>query len=140
MNSTDVSSTDPAAKRLASELADVEEVFNRAMVSNDVARISACVMDDWVLVTPEVGVVPRARLLRVIETGELSHDTMTKEIVRVKVYGDIAVVTARGRNTGTFRAQRISADEWVTDIYRRIDGRWLCVLTHLTPVAARQVP
>ena len=74
---------------------------------------------------------------RVIESGELSHDTMTKDVARVRVYGDIAVVTARGRNTGQFRGQRISADEWVTDVYRKIDGRWLCVLTQLTPVATR---
>ena len=122
---------------LATELAGVEEDFNRAMVSNDVLRISACVADDWVLVTPESGVVPGSRILHVIETGELSHDTMTKDVGRVKVYGDVAVVTARGRNTGHFKGQRISADEWVTDVYRKVDGRWLCVLTHLTPVATR---
>lgn len=122
---------------LATELAAVEEDFNRAMVSNDVQRISACITDDWVLVTPESGVVPRSRILRVIETGELSHDTMTKEVARVAVYGDVTVVTARGRNTGHFRGQPISADEWVTDVYRKVDGRWRCVLTQLTPVAAR---
>ena len=72
-----------------------------------------------------------------IESGELSHDTMTKDVGRARVYGDVAVVTARGRNTGHFRGQPISADEWVTDVYRKVDGRWLCVLTHLTPVAAR---
>jgi len=128
---------DATTDALATELAGIEEDFNRAMVSNDVQRISACVADDWVLITPEAGVLPRSRLLHVIETGELSHDTMTKEVGRVRVYGDIAVVTARGRNTGQYRGQRISADEWVTDVYRKVEGRWLCVLTHLTPVAAR---
>jgi len=128
---------DATTNALATELAGIEEDFNRAMVSNDVVRISACVADDWVLVTPEAGVLPRLRILHVIETGELSHDTMTKEVGRVRVYGDIAVVTARGRNTGQYRGQRISADEWVTDVYRKVEGRWLCVLTHLTPVAAR---
>jgi ketosteroid isomerase-like protein len=88
-------------------------------------------------VTPEVGVVSRTRILDVIATGELSHDTMTKDVGRVKVYGDVAVVTARGQNTGQFRGQRISADEWITDIYCNVDGRWLCMLTHLTPVAPR---
>jgi len=125
------------ADALVTELAGVEEAFNRAMISNDVQRISACVADDWVLVTPEAGVLPRSRILHVIESGELSHDTMTKDVGRVRVYGDVAVVTARGRNTGQFRGQRISADEWVTDVYRKVEGRWLCVLTHLTPVAAR---
>ena len=124
---------DSTADALSTELAGVEEAFNRAMVSNDVLQISACVADDWVLVTPEAGLVPRSRILHVIESGELSHDTMTKDVGRVRVYGDVAVVTARGRNTGHFRGQGISADEWVTDVYRKVDGRWLCVLTHLTP-------
>ena len=128
---------DATTDALATELAGIEEDFNRAMVSNDVQRISACIADDWVLVTPEAGVLPRSRLLHVIETGELSHDTMTKDVGRVRVYGDVAVVTARGLNTGHFRGQPISADEWITDVYRKVDGRWLCVLTHLTPVAAR---
>jgi ketosteroid isomerase-like protein len=117
------------------ELSRVEEEFNRAMVSNDVTRISACVTDDWVLVTPEAGIVPRSRILHAIGSGELSHDSMTKNVSRVRIYGDVAIVTARGHNTGQFRGQPISADEWVTDVYRKIDGGWVCVLTHLTPVA-----
>ena len=120
---------------IAAELTQVEEAFNRAMISNDVANIAACIDEDWVLVTPEVGVVPRARILHVIASGELSHDTMTKDVIRVKRYGDIAVVTGRCRNTGYFKGQRISADEWVTDVYRRVEDRWLCLLTHLTPAA-----
>lgn len=134
---TDSLTPDSMTDPLATELAGVEEVFNQAMVSNDVQRISACIADDWVLVTPEAGVLPRSRILHVIETGELSHDTMTKDVCRVSVYDDVAVVTARGRNTGQFRGHRLNADEWVTDVYRKVGGRWLCVLTHLTPVAAR---
>ena len=128
----------PAA--LATELAQVEEAFNVAMISNDVSRIAACIADDWVLVTPEVGVVSRERILGVIASGDLSHDSMTKDVRRVKVYGDIAVVTGRGRNTGCFKGQPIAADEWITDVYRRVDGRWLCVLTHLTPVVSPEAP
>jgi ketosteroid isomerase-like protein len=116
------------------ELTRAEDNFNRAMVSNDVGRIATCISDDWVLVTPEVGPVNRTRILQVIETGVLSHDSMTKDVRRVKVYGDFAVVTGRGKNTGTFKGQPIAADEWITDVYRRVNGR-LCVLTHLTPAA-----
>jgi len=137
MNHTDTRLTPDSTPALATELLQVEDAFAVAMISNDVSRIGACIADDWVLVTPEVGVVSRAHILHVIESGELSHDTMTKDVSRVRVYGDIAVVTARGRNTGRFRGQPICADEWVTDVYRRVDDRWLCVLTHLTPVASR---
>ena len=111
----------------------IEDQFNDAMVSNDVVRIADCITDDWVLVTAEKGPVSREAILHVIGTGKLAHDSMTKAIARVKRYGDTAVVTGRGQNTGTFLGEPIRADEWITDIYRLIDGRWRCVLTHLTP-------
>jgi ketosteroid isomerase-like protein len=115
------------------ELEAVEEAFNRAVISNDVAEISVCISDDWVLVTPEAGPVPRERFLQAVEQGILSHDSMSKDIGRVRVYGNVAVVTGRGRNTGMFKGAPISANEWVTDIYVKTDDRWICVLTHLTP-------
>lgn len=116
--------------------ADFEELennFNAAMVSNDVRRIESCISSDWCLVTPEVGPVSRERILSVIASGVLSHDSMTKRIVRTQVYGDIAVVTSRGQNSGIYNGAPISADEWITNIYRYADGEWRCVLTHLTP-------
>lgn len=117
-------------------LAAAEEAFNRAMVSNDPARIRRCISPDWVLVTPERGPVPGAAVLEAIASGLLVHDTMTKQGLLVRVLGETGFVTGRGQNTGWFRGEPISADEWITDIYRRVDGRWLCELTHLTPAAA----
>ena len=115
------------------EFVAIEDAFNAAMVSNDIDRIGACITDDWVLVTPEVGPVSREGMLAAISSGVLSHDMMVKKLVRARVYGDVAVVTGRGQNTGLFRGQPLKADEWITDVYHRIGGRWLCVLTHLTP-------
>lgn len=115
-------------------LVDLEERFNRAMISNDVDAIAGCVTDDWILVTPEVGPVSRARILDVIGSGRLTHSSMTKMATHASVLGDIAWVTGRGQNTGTFNGAPIQADEYITDIYRRVGDEWLCMLTHLTPV------
>ncbi|CAN7509920.1 nuclear transport factor 2 family protein [Rhizobium sp. LjRoot254] len=115
------------------EFTTIEDAFNDAMVSNDVTRIADCISDDWVLVTPEVGPVSREGMLAAISSGTLSHDMMVKRLARVKVYGDMAVVTGRGQNTGLFKGQSIKADEWITDVYRKLNGKWRCVLTHLTP-------
>jgi ketosteroid isomerase-like protein len=59
---------------------------------------------------------------------------MTKEILRVKVYDNIALVTGRGKNTGIWQGQPMEADEWITDVYKKENDEWICVLTHLTPV------
>ena len=112
----------------------IEERFNRAMVSNDPDEIRRCITDDWVLVNPESGPVNGDAILEIIGNGMLSHQTMTKDIVRAERYGDVVVVTGRGRNKGTFQGLDIEADEWVTDIYIRDGDDWRCALTQLTPV------
>src|SRR5690606_12332224 len=106
--------------------------FLQALCSNDVSRIAAFLADEWVLVTPE-GPVDRERFLPAVEAGVLRHDKMQMDVTRVRVYGDIAVVTGRSANTGSFKGNPMNADEWVTDVYRKSDDRWLCVLTQLTP-------
>ena len=80
------------------------------------------------------GIIPQEGFFSVLQNGQLSHSTMTKEILRVKVYGEIALVTGRGQNTGTWQGQPLEAEEWITDVYKKENDTWLCVLTHLTPV------
>ncbi len=121
-------------EQLKQHFQEIEDNFNRAVVSNSVEQIKACITSDWVLVDSQGGIIPQEGFFSVLEQGLLSHDTMTKEILRVKVYGDIALVTGRGQNTGSWQGQPLEADEWITDVYKLENGKWLCVLTHLTPV------
>lgn len=112
----------------------IEDNFNTAVISNSVAEIKKCVTSDWVLVDSQGGIIPQEGFFKVLDQGFLTHSTMTKQILRVKVYGDIALVTGRGQNTGTWHGQPMEADEWITDVYKKEADKWLCVLTHLTPV------
>ncbi len=119
---------------LISEFQKIEDNFNKAVISNKVDEIKKCVTEDWVLVDSQGGIIPQEGFFRVLEQGLLSHDTMTKQILRVKIYGSIALVTGRGQNTGSWQGQPLEADEWITDVYKKENDNWLCVLTHLTPV------
>jgi ketosteroid isomerase-like protein len=113
---------------------EIEDNFNVAVISNSVDEIKKCITSDWVLVDSQGGIIPQEGFFSVLQEGQLSHLTMAKEILRVKVYGVIALVTGRGQNTGTWQGQPLAADEWITDVYKKENGKWLCVLTHLTPV------
>lgn len=120
-------------------LLSAEDAFSAAMISNDVSRIRECITPDWVLVTPERGPIQGAAILGAIGNGVLSHATMVKQAHLVRVFGDTGFVTGRGQNSGYFRGEPIHADEWITDVYRRVDGRWLCELTHLAPALGEAV-
>jgi len=121
-------------QQLIKEFQIIEDAFNAAVISNNVEEIAKCISPEWVLVDAQGGIIAKEKFFYVVQQGMLTHTTMTKEILRVKVYDNMALVTGRGQNTGFFNKQPLKADEWITDVYKKENGRWLCVLTHLTPV------
>lgn len=112
----------------------IENAFNDAVVSNDTSEIEKFVSNDWVMIDAPGGIIKKQQFYKAIERGQLSHQAMRKEVIRVKIYGDIALVTGRGQNTATWQGQQLEFDEWITDVYRKESDQWRCVLTHLTPV------
>jgi ketosteroid isomerase-like protein len=114
------------------ELLKLEKAFAEAIVKNDLEGIGRLVAGDWVIIDPNGGIVDRTRFFEVIKSGALTHDMMESEDFRVRVYGDSAVVTAVTRTRGKFMGQEFSTQERATDFFVKRDGRWQCVLTHLT--------
>jgi ketosteroid isomerase-like protein len=114
------------------ELLKVEKEFAEAIVNNDLEGIGRLVADDWMIVDPDGEIVDRTRFFEVIKSGALTHDMMESEELRVRVYGESAVVTAVTRTKGKFMGQEFSTQERATDVFVKRDGRWQCVLTHLT--------
>ena len=114
------------------ELLELEKAFGQAIVSNDLEGIGRLVTDDWIIIDPNGEIVDRARFFEVIKSGALTHEMMESEDLRVRVYGDSAVVTAVTRTRGTFMGEEFSTQERATDVFVKRDRRWQCVLTHLT--------
>lgn len=114
------------------ELLKLEKAFADAIIRNDVEGIGGLVTDDWIIIDPNGEIVDRTRFFEVIKSGALTHDLMDSKDFRVRVYGDSAVVTAVTSTKGKFMGQEFSAQERATDVFTKRDGRWRCVLTHLT--------
>jgi ketosteroid isomerase-like protein len=114
------------------EIAKVEKGFTDAIARNDLKAIERFVTDDWIIVNADGGTIERERFLEVIRSGALTHDMMESNDMRVRVYGDSAVVTAVTRSKGKFMGQEFSTHERSTDVLVKIDGQWRCVLTQLT--------
>ena len=114
------------------ELLKLEKEFAQAIVSNDLEGIGRIVADEWIIIDPNGDIVERTRFFEVINSGALTHDLMESEDFRVRVYGDGAVVTGLTRTKGKFMGQEFSTQERATDVFVKRDGRWQCVLTHLT--------
>jgi ketosteroid isomerase-like protein len=114
------------------ELLKVEKGFVDAIAKNDLEAIERFVTDDWIIINADGGIIDRERFLGVIKSGALTHEMMESEGIRVRVYGDSAVVSALTRSKGKFMGQEFTTHERSTDVFVKRDGQWRCVLTQLT--------
>lgn len=105
---------------------------DRAMVANDPDRIGRYLADDWRIIGPDGSVSDRYTFLDLIRTGVLTHDVMTSEALDIRLHGEAATTIARGTSGGVMHGHRFLVVERVTCTYVREDGRWRCVLTHLS--------
>jgi len=114
------------------ELLKLEKEFAEAIVKNDLEGVERLVANDWIIIGPDGEIVERVRFFEVIKSGAMTHDTMESEDFRIRIYGDSAVVTGITRAKGKFMGQEFSTQERASDVFVKRDGRWQCVLTHLT--------
>ena len=119
------------------QLLRVEKEFAETIVSNNLEGLGRIVADDWIIIDPNGEIVDRARFFEVIKSGGLTHDTMRSEDFRVRIYGESALVTAVTRTEGKFMGQEFTTQERATDVFVKRDGRWQCVLTHLTRITKK---
>lgn len=123
-----------------SELLLVADEWDRAMVANDADAIGSFMADDWTIIGPDGSVGGKERFLALVRSGDLTHHTMTTEDADVRIYGDTAVVTARGVSAGSYQGQPFHEVERSSSVFVKQSGRWRCVLTHLSKIAPSEAP
>lgn len=110
--------------------------WDRAMVGNDADAIGRYMADDWIIIGSDGKVIDKATFLALVESGTVTHDVMESHDLNVRVYGDAAVVVARGVSAGKYQGQAFREVERATCVFIRKDGQWRCVVTHLSRLTA----
>jgi ketosteroid isomerase-like protein len=114
------------------ELRAVVRDWDQAMVENDAEAIGRYMADDWIIVGTDGSTSDKTTFLGLIESGALSHNVMESDDVTIRVYGDAAVVTARGVSGGMYRGHPFREVERQSNMFIRQGSQWRCVLTHLS--------
>jgi ketosteroid isomerase-like protein len=117
------------------EVIAVANEWDRAMVGNNADAIGRYMADDWTIIGSDGRVGDKATFLGLVQSGVLSHDVMESTDMIVRVYGDTAVVTARGVSGGKYQGHPFREVERTSCVFVRQDGQWRCVLTHLSRIA-----
>ena len=131
------SSVSMAQGKIEQELIQIEHDWCAAEVKRDAGMVGRILADDY------IGIGSRGTSETKSEAVAAVKDITTSMCVntnmKVRVYGDAAVVTGLVRRSGTIKGIAYKDRQVLfTDTYVRRDGRWQCVSSQGTLVAAQQ--
>ncbi len=101
-----------------------------AYVANDPAALGRLLANDWVVISARGGMADRDGVIDVVRKGFWVHKVMKISQPRVRIYGNIAVVTYALKNVGIFGTKHFNVNERETDVLLWDGTGWKAVLSH----------
>ncbi len=118
------------------ELTRLEKVWNDAHENGDADALEPLWADDMEIDVPRMTVMTRADALKFAHSGRMKFLHYATSDLRVRIYGDSAVVTGRMQRTRTLNSQQVSDDWRFTKVYVREKQGWRVVSFHASEAAA----
>lgn len=100
--------------------------FN-AMVDADVDRLEKYLADDLTYTHTTGWVETKTEFLSTVESGRINYMVVTPREVKVRFYGDVAIITGLSRMQGTVGDRAVDFTIRFTDVSRRVGNYWQLV-------------
>jgi ketosteroid isomerase-like protein len=103
--------------------------------AGDADRLAPLLADDFLLVGPLGFMLAKTQYLGSRSSGDLVHQSLVWEDVRVRAYGDAAVAVGAQTQRSTYQGREASGAFRVTQVAIRRGDRWLLAGLHYSPIA-----
>jgi ketosteroid isomerase-like protein len=117
------------------ELQRLETVWNEAHEQGDADALERLWADDLEVAVPRMPVLTRADVAKFAHSGRMKFLVYRTSDIRVRVYGDAAVVTGRLERKRSMNGQEVSDDWRFTKMYVREAQKWRVVSFHASEAA-----
>ena len=122
------------ASKDSKALSQLEGVWNEAHMKGDAKALDELWADDLVVTVPGMAPMTKTQSLAIWKSGKFKFERYQTSDVRIKVYGDAAVVTGHMQRARTM-GDRKAEDDWLfTKFYVRAKGSWQVVAFHASVV------
>jgi len=123
--------------KVEQELIKLENQWVDALLKRDVAFLDRTLADDYLGTGINGRVETKAESLASMKSSEDVITALVIDDVKVRVYGDAAVVTGRSTAKETYKGKDVSGQTRWTDMLIKRDGRWVCVASHSSRIAQK---
>ena len=124
-------------RKAEQEVAQIERQRAEALVRQDITLLDRTMAEEYRFTTPTGEVVTKAQEMASFKAGDTKFESFNTEDVRVRIYGDTAVVTGRAMIKGQSKGQDISGEYRYTRVYAKPHEDWQIVASHFTAIAPK---
>jgi len=119
------------------ELIKLEQEWTNADLKMDWTTMDRILADDYILTDRDGEVYTKDQCQAYYKSGEGKILALVNDDMKVRVYGDAAVVTLRAAIKETYKGEEISDVVRITNTWIKKAGRWQCVATHASRIAGK---
>lgn len=109
------------------EIEELEMQWRQALLTSDVAAMDSLLADDYLGISSNGTLETKADVLAVHRSGRVKIAQLNLSDVKIRIYGDTAVVTSRADLVGHSGARDISGIYRYTRVYTNRMGVWKIV-------------
>jgi ketosteroid isomerase-like protein len=117
------------------ELLQIERDWTQASLKGDAAALGKILGDDWVGQGP-AGTMAKAQVLAELKSGDNKTDSITLGDMKVRVFGDTAIVTGSDDEKSSYKGKDTSGHWTWTDVFVKRKGHWQAVASQGTLMPA----
>ena len=125
-----------ATASVEEQIKKMEKDRAAAVVKADVATLESLTSDDYVLINANGQVSNKAETMSNIKTGKIKLTANEVSDMKVRVYGDSAVVTGKSTAKGSINGIELKGPVMFTRVYVKKNGKWQSVAFQQTPIIA----
>ncbi len=118
-------------------IVQMEREFAEATLRHDVTALERNLADNFLGVDVNGQHLNKAEVLARVKSPDIELTSLRHEDIRVRVFGDCAVATARTVVAGRYKGQETSGEFPYMRVWVKREGRWLAVATQSSAIPKR---
>ena len=122
------------AEDVQEQLKKLETDRSAAIVKGDVATLEKQTSDDYTLVNMNGQMSDKSQMVNAFKTGQTKLTSDDLSDLKVRVYGNTAVITGKADVKGTLGGNDATGQIMFTRVYVKKDGRWQSVAYQQTRI------